>query len=277
MQPAMIADAHPPTLHRKTRPAAAFAALTQASLARIEASLAQLLHRDEAEDLHALRVAVRHARAVLWALGPSLPRQERDRWKHDLRMLARATSDVRDWDVFLAETIAPARKLEPDDTVLSAIADTARERRDTARQTMLSALAGYRDWPLPALHRDLAHLDHLAARARSDGGRLGPLARKRVRRGRKRLRALAKAARRGNPRAVHELRIAGKRLRYVIEAFAPVLPSRYSKDLHHKLVKRQAKLGRFVDGIVARRLLADCLQAQAMPDEAPPQPLPGAS
>ncbi len=86
------------------------------------------MRRDEPEDLHALRVAVRHARAVLWALGPSLPRQERDRWKHDLRMLAHATSDVRDWDVFLAETIAPARELEPDDTVLSAIADTARDR-----------------------------------------------------------------------------------------------------------------------------------------------------
>ena len=172
MQTAMNADANSPKLRRKTRPAAAFAALTQASLARIDACLDQLRHRDDPEDLHALRVALRHARAVVWALGPSLPRQERDRWKRDLRTLARATSEVRDWDVFLAETIGPARELEPDDTVLAAIADTARTRRDTARQTMLSALAGYRDWPLPALHRDLAHLAHLAAHTRSDGGRL---------------------------------------------------------------------------------------------------------
>ncbi|WP_432258778.1 CHAD domain-containing protein [Cupriavidus sp. TMH.W2] len=272
----MTVDAHPPTLHRKTRPAAAFAALIQASLARIEACLDQLLHRDEPEDLHALRVAVRHARAVLWALGPSLPRQERDRWQQDLRMLARATSAVRDWDVFLAETIAPACKLEPDDTVLAAIGDTARERRTAARDAMLAALARYRDWPLPALHRDLAHLAHLATRARKDGGRLGPFARKRVRRGRKQLRALTKVARHGDARAVHKQRIAGKRLRYVIEAFEPVLPSRYTRRLHRKLVKGQTKLGSFVDGIVARRLMADCLDAQAMPDEAPP-PLPGAT
>ncbi|WP_167471126.1 CHAD domain-containing protein [Cupriavidus lacunae] len=272
----MTANAESPTLHRKTRPAAAFAALIQASLARIEACLDQLRHRDEPEDLHALRVAVRHARAVLWALGPSLPRQERDRWKQDLRMLARATSDVRDWDVFLAETIAPALKLEPDDTVLAAIADTARERRNTARDAMQAALASYRDWPLPALHRDLAHLAHLATRARKDGGRLGPFARKRVRRGRKQLSALTKAARHGDARAIHKQRIAGKRLRYVIEALMPVLPSRYTKGLHRKLVKGQTKLGSFVDGIVARRLMADCLEAQAMPDEAPPPP-PGAS
>ncbi|RAS04993.1 CHAD domain-containing protein [Cupriavidus alkaliphilus] len=276
MQSAMNADANSLKLRRKTRPAAAFAALTQASLARIDACLDQLQRRDDPEDLHQLRVALRHARAVAWAMGPALPRQERDRWKRDLRTLARATSAVRDWDVFLAETVGPAREREPLDTVLAAIADTARQRRDTAREAMLAALASYRDWPLPALHRDLAHLAHLATRARGDSARLAPFARRRVRRGRKQLRALAKNARGGDPGAVHAQRIAGKRLRYVIEALAPVLPARYTRRLHRKLVKRQARLGRQVDGIVARRLMAECLAVQAMPDDAPP-PLPGAS
>jgi CHAD domain-containing protein len=275
MQTAMNADASSPALRRKARPAAAFAALMHASLDRIDACLDQLLRRDDPEDLHGLRIAVRHARAVVWALGPSLPRQERDRWQRDLRALARATTEVRDWDVFLAETIRPAREREPEDPVLAAIGDTARARRDAAHETMLAALAAYRDWPLPALHRDLAHLAHLAARARKDGRRLAPFARKRVRRGRKRLRALSRAARHGDARAVHAQRIAGKRLRYVIEALEPVLPARYTKRLHRKLVKRQTRLGSFVDGIVARRLLADCLGAQAMPDDAPPPP-PGA-
>ncbi|WP_373378914.1 CHAD domain-containing protein [Cupriavidus nantongensis] len=272
----MNADAQSPKLRRKTRPAAAFAALTQASLARIDALLDQLRRRDDPEDLHQLRIALRHARAVVWALGPALPRQERDRWKRDLRTLARATSEARDWDVFLAETIGPAREREADDTVLAAIADTARQRRDAAREAMLTALLAYRDWPLPALHRDLAHLAHLAGRARNDSARLAPFARQRVRRGRKQLRALARNARDGDPVAIHAQRIAGKRLRYVIEALAPVLPARYTKRLHRKLVKRQARLGRLVDGIVARRLLAECLAVQAMPDDAGP-PLPGAS
>ncbi|MDQ0142866.1 CHAD domain-containing protein [Cupriavidus necator] len=269
----MNADANSPRLRRKTRPAAAFAALAQASLARIDACLDPLQHRDDPEDLHQLRVALRQARAVVWAMGPALPRAERDRWKRDLRTLARATSEVRDWDVFLAETIGAAREREPHDPVLAAIADTARERRDDARDTMLAALAAYRNWPLPALHRDLAHLAHLAARARNDSARLAPFGRKRVRRGRKQLRALASAARGGDPRAVHAHRIASKRLRYVIEALAPVLPARYTKRLHRKLVKRQGKLGRLVDGIVARRLLTECLGVQSMPDDVP---LPGA-
>ncbi|WP_035849141.1 CHAD domain-containing protein [Cupriavidus neocaledonicus] len=273
----MNADANPPKLRRKARPAAAFAALAQASLARIDACLDPLQRRDEPEDLHQLRVALRQARAVVWAMGPALPRQERDRWKRDLRTLARATTTVRDWDVFLAETIGPARELEPEDTILAAIADTARQRRDAAREAMLATLAAYRDWPLPALHRDLAHLAQLAARARARGGgaRLAAFARRRVRRGRKQLRALARHARRGDPAAVHAQRIAGKRLRYVIEALAPVLPARYTGRLHGKLVKRQARLGRQIDGIVARRLMVECLDVQALPDDTPP--LPGAS
>ncbi|MFJ4290175.1 CHAD domain-containing protein [Cupriavidus sp. NPDC089707] len=276
-----MTDAQPPTLRRKTQPVVAFAALTQASLARIDMSLQNLLHRDEAEDLHQLRVAVRHARAVLWALGPALPRLERERWKRELRTLARATSEVRDWDVFLAETVAPAREKAPEDPVLAAVADTAATRRNTARAALLATLVTYRDGQLPVVQRDLAHLGRLAEKlaARSEAGRrdrLGPFARQRVRRGRKRLRALKQAARGGDPGAVHDERIAGKRLRYTIEALAPVLPSRYTKRLHRKLVKKQTRLGDYVDAVVARRLMGECLDVPALPDDVPPPP-PGAS
>ncbi|MBP0621981.1 CHAD domain-containing protein [Cupriavidus consociatus] len=276
-----MTDAPPPMLRRKTQPVVAFAALTQASLVRIDTSLQHLLHRDEAEDLHQLRVAVRHARAVLWALGRALPRLEREHWKRELRTLAHATSAVRDWDVFLAETVVPARKKEPEDPVLASVADTAAKQRNTARAAMLAALVSYRDGQLPVVQRDLAHLGHLAEKVAAQGktrrrDRLGPFARQRVRRGRKRLRALKQAAHGGDPGAVHEQRIAGKRLRYTIEALAPVLPSRFTKRLHRKLVRQQSRLGGFVDAMVARRLMRECLGVPELPDDVPPPP-PGAS
>ena len=276
-----MTDAQPPTLRRKTHPVVAFAALTQASLARIDTSLQALLHRDEAEDLHQLRVAVRYARAVLWALAPALPLLERERWKRELRTLARATSEVRDWDVFLAETVAPAHGKAPDDPVLAAVAEVAATRRNSARAAMLATLVSYRDGQLPVVQRDLAHLGHLAEKvaARGKAGRrdrLGPFASQRVRRGRKRLLALKQAAQGGDLGAVHAQRIAGKRLRYTIEALAPVLPSRYTRRLHRKLIRQQTRLGGFVDAIVARRLMCECLDVAELPDDVPPPP-PGAS
>jgi len=245
-----------PDLARKTPPAAAFALLAEAGLERIEACLDTLLQRDDVEDVHALRVAVRRLRAVCWVFGPVLPRPVRARWQADLRMLARIANDVRDWDVFMAETLQPALQQQPGDPVLTVLMETATARRTHARGTMAARLVEYRHWPLPALHRDLAHL---AARAGHGQGSLGSFARKRVRRSRKSLRALMRTARNGGLRDVHRARIAGKRVRYMIEALTPVLPGRYTKGLVNKLVRRQGRLGRIVDDSVARRLIAECL------------------
>lgn len=80
----------PPELHRKMRPAAAFVMLGGSGLRIVEAQLDALLQRDIAEDVHALRVAVRHLRAVTWAFGPILPRAVMERWKLALHEIGRA-------------------------------------------------------------------------------------------------------------------------------------------------------------------------------------------
>ncbi|WP_043442883.1 CHAD domain-containing protein, partial [Cupriavidus sp. HPC(L)] len=58
---------------------------------------------------------------------------------------------------------------------------------------------------------------------------------------------------------LHALRVAGKRLRYAIEAVGPVLPGRYTGRVHRKLVARQARLGAQTDAASARRLLSALL------------------
>lgn len=250
-------------LRRKTRPAAAFAALGVHGLRRIESCIANLLQRDEAEDVHELRVGVRHLRAILWVFRPLLAPGIAQRWKQDLGALADTAGEVRDWDVFLAATVQPALECQPGDAVLHAVAATARTRRSLARQTMMTRLEQYRDDPLPALHRDLQHLP-----VHTDDGSepLGHFARTRVSKARHTLRKRGRAARHDGLRALHRQRIAGKRLRYAIEALTTVLPKHKTRRLHHKLIKRQGKLGDVLDESVARRLMSECLEAPP-PDE----------
>jgi CHAD domain-containing protein len=251
----MNADS-PDRLRRKTRPAAAFAALGETGLRRIEDCIVNLLQRDEVEDVHALRVGARQLRAVLWVFGPLLPPGIAERWKEDLRALAGTAGEVRDWDVFLAETVQPILECQPGDPVLHGVADTARTRRNLAREAMMTRLVQYRDDTLPALRRDLAQLPVHT----DDGtGRLGPFASTRVRQARETLRRRTRAARHDGLQALHRQRIAGKRLRYAIEALRPVLPAQKARRLHHKLVRRQGKLGGVVDDSVARRLMSECL------------------
>jgi len=243
-----------PVLHRKMRPAAAFVVLAETGLEAVHAQLDALQHRDEVEDVHALRVAVRHLRAVTWAFGPVLPESVKTRWKAALHDVADAAGDVRDWDVFIAETLAPALAQQPQDPVLAALVDIAQSRRTVAHAAMMTRLSRYRQAPLPTLKRDLAHLQ-----ARGGKGRLRTFAPKRIRKARNKVRDLARVARDGRTEHVHQLRIGNKRLRYAIEALSDVLPGRYRNKLRKALVARQSELGAVIDGAVARRLMCECL------------------
>ncbi|RZT38462.1 CHAD domain-containing protein [Cupriavidus agavae] len=260
-----------PVLHRKMRPARAFVVLGDHGLRAVDHQLEAVLHRDEVEDVHRLRVAIRHLRAVAWAFGPILGNHRKARWKRTLCEMADAAGPVRDWDVFLAETLAPALEKQPDDPVLAALVATAQERRSVARDEMMTSLSRYRQSPLPVLYRDLIHI----ASARS-GSRLKTFAPRRIRKARRRVRELARVARDGQTDHVHQLRIGNKRLRYAIEALSDVLPRRYRKRLRKKLVRRQSELGALIDGAVARRLMAECLGCAAAapqtPAEAPAAP-----
>lgn len=271
-------------LRRKMRPFAAFVALADAGLctvrARIEAVLAggaggagdgsDVSDGSDVEAIHELRVAVRHLRAVAWAFRPVLSDTINARWKAVLRDTANAGSEARDWDVFIAETIAPALEREPGHPLLLALHETAQARRAVAYRAMMTTLSRDMRAQLGTLERDLRRLARGREKAGSnrgvsDGGkRLDAFARRRVGKARQHVRELAQAAHEGQTgderiERVHRLRIGNKRLRYAIEALADVLPRRLRKRLHKKLVRRQTALGAVVDDAVARRLLCECL------------------
>jgi len=111
------------TLKRRMRALDAFAALAAADLQRIADALRAMDRRDRPDDLHALRVAVRHLRAVRWVFAPALPGAVAARWRIVLRDLMRATGPVRDWDVLIADTLQPALSRQPGDPVLLALLD----------------------------------------------------------------------------------------------------------------------------------------------------------
>lgn len=259
------------TLKRRMRALDAFAALAAADLQRIASALRALDRRDRPDDLHALRVAVRHLRAVRWVFAPALPGTVAARWRIVLRDLMRATGPVRDWDVFIADTLQPALSRQPGDPVLLALLDSAQSRREAARATLMAVLHAQRSQTLPVLDDDLAALRHCAV----DGipgkanAPLGRLARRRVRKARRSVRALKARWRELGTEAditlapagdvLHALRVAGKRLRYAIEAVGPLLPARYTGRVHRKLVARQARLGAQTDAASARSLLSALL------------------
>jgi CHAD domain-containing protein len=185
-----------------------------ASLTHLRANPAGVLHSEDPEYVHQMRVAIRRLRSALRLFprhaAASLPLQARS----GLRSLAAALGAVRDLDVFAKRIAEPLRRLRPTDArgVRAAITARVRDAREKLRKRLGSA----------AHERLVARLALWAAAPPREPGKvtLAALARHRlasqhraVTRGAACFADLEFAQR-------HRLRIDVKRARYAAEFFA---------------------------------------------------------
>ena len=213
------------------------------------------------EELHDMRVATRRQRAALRIIEPYCRRKAVRPVRDGLRALGGRLGAVRDLDVLLAVTRAhqatlPAAEARAFERLLR---DWTRRRED-ARRRMLDHLAGQAH----AVFKEhyTAFLDTPGAGARSEAtpratsvrhilpheiwahhGALG---------------AFENVLPWASADTLHELRIRGKRLRYLLEFFREVLGRNVEKPIQ-ALVALQDHLGELQDGVVTSGLVDEFL------------------
>jgi CHAD domain-containing protein len=214
------------------------------------------------EHVHQLRVGTRRARAALDIFDCCLPSKVCRAAKKQLRDVRRAAGEARDWDVFLAGLVSREHRQNPRHRAgLDLLMGYALAQRASA-QDHLRGAAG--DDPL-AFDRFLA--DTLAAvEAPTDAE----------------LRTLIDLARPQLANLLHELeiatgqdlddydhlhqvRIAGKRLRYAMEVFADCFPRPFRDEFYPAVEEMQEILGDANDShVAASRLeaLRDTIRAR---------------
>ena len=222
------------------------------------------------EYLHKMRVSTRRLRAALRAFDGCFSRAEQDYLQRNLKWLAAVLGEVRDLDVQLLDLPAhqarlgaePAQGWEELRAQLQAQHAMARQRLiralDTARYQRLCGRAPAVFGAVPG--RRGAHTGRVPA---------AMLARQVVgRRGRQVLKAAKRSDRDGAPERVHELRIKGKKLRYVAEFFAPLYGTGFGKRVKG-MARFQDLLGLFNDACVlgeqARTLREQALDTGGSP------------
>jgi CHAD domain-containing protein len=218
------------------------------------------------EHVHQLRVATRRAGAALRIFVDCLPEQAYDAGRKQLRKLRRAAGDVRDWDVFLimlktwCHEQGERRRAGADFVIGYTTA-----QRETAQAHLVETAA---DYPF-TFDRFLAETVAAVHRPRNGGlRRLIDLARPLLS---ALLQELDRAAERdlddyGN---LHQVRIAGKRLRYAMEVFADCFAEPFRTQLYPQVEEMQEILGHANDShVAAGRLgsLRDRLRA-TQPDQ----------
>lgn len=244
----------------------AFVAVAASCLAQAEANEAAAADGRNPEGVHQLRVACRRLRSAFSLFRPVLPPDSAG-LAAELKWFAGELGAARDWDVFLAETLAPLRRVLPEEAALADLQSAAERRRAEGYRRARAAIAAPRytaaklelrrwladrDWHR-SMDADAARL--LFAPATELAGRL--------------LQRRAKAFRRLGRRhaeltlpQLHELRIRGKKLRYATEFFATLYPGRKARSYGGALARLQDVLGVLNDSVVAHDLLERAAAAE---------------
>lgn len=198
------------------RSAAARLALRHLAAAR--AAGRRLRDEDDAEALHDVRVALRRLRSVLRAYAPHLKRPGLEKLRRRLRALARATAPARDAEVQLAWLAALEPASRPERTARRWLAARLRARHRVAHEAMAAELRAGLSAVEKALRPRLA-AQRPGPRDVPYGEATATLLLEHARALKARLKAVRGVADR---EALHRARIAGKRLRYLLEPLVDI-------------------------------------------------------
>jgi CHAD domain-containing protein len=207
--------------------------------------------RDDAspEALHKLRVSLRRLRSLWWAFAPLLEKDENTRQSALYKYLATAAGKTRDWDILiglLMQERGVAQGLTPKlQEVRDGALATSRETLSNAdvKHLLREALAGA-SAELNTAHERVPLREFATRRVDAAQRSL----KKRMKR--------ARRAKRSNYIAFHNVRKAGKKVRYLLDFFAPVLKGGHKRTVR-RLKQIQKRFGKLNDIVASEGLLLD--------------------
>jgi CHAD domain-containing protein len=223
----------------------------------------------DTEFLHDYRVAIRRTRSALGQIRNVFPAETTERFKQDFRALGTLTNELRDLDVYLlAEPDYRAMLPEALRDDISPLFSLLRSRRADALDHVIQGLDSERyqrfvaDWE--AFITGPGGDDASAVNA---GVPIIALARKRIyQRYRRIVRDGSYILEHTEDELLHALRIECKKLRYLLEFFASLFPSKEMSKMIRQLKRLQDNLGEFTDLEVQQRFLLSVAEALDMDD-----------
>jgi CHAD domain-containing protein len=218
----------------------------------------------ESEAFHQMRVALRRLRSVLSAMKPMLPSAQYREVQARLKWLAKSLEPTRDWDAFSSDLLAPVQQVQPEGVDLAPLAAAAKLRRRASYETAKDALRS------PRYRQSLQSLaqwfDARGWRCQQASEHSAPLfapiaemAPSLIERHWRQMRKRSKHFTRLSPAERHRLRLALKKLRYVVEFLGGLFEADDVKALMKRLKPLQAELGHLNDVRTAQRLLKEII------------------
>ncbi|WP_236572536.1 CHAD domain-containing protein [Burkholderia sp. 8Y] len=194
------------------------------------------------EGFHQLRVAFRRLRALYWAYSPYLGEEATSQATEEFKRLAAIAGGTRDWDI-ASDLLKDAQASRASMGILVTAAKEKRAQAVAHSQAMIKCdeVESFLNDVLLRARVTLASTCHdLPLRA---------FAEERVRRAQRALKKRSRLAARSEPACeeeLHDVRKAGKKLRYLLEFFEFVVEGERERRIK-ELTSVQNKLGQFND------------------------------
>ncbi len=234
----------------------AYAAILSECLEQVHRNEKAVMHGDAVEGVHQMRVAWRRFRACLRAFRGQIPQRVSSELRDRIRVVNAVLGAARDWDVFVEEGLGPMHGEAPGAAYLHR-AMTAAERKRSEAHADVRELLLSREWrqlllTLAAWIHNRRWRGEMTDRERTASAQsLKEIAPRLLARAHKRLRRYPARLKRLEEEQLHQLRIEGKRLRYMAEFLGELYPGP-QKDRYVKRLRRlQSALGRWHDAVVA--------------------------
>jgi len=239
--------------------------IQRALLDVMKANLSGIREDSDSEHLHDFRVAVRRSRTLLKTFGPLLSGPDADAIRDGLEWLGGETGPTRDADVHLLALDHAAGDLPLGDReALRPLIEHLSERRQAAWKDLVRTIDS------PRFARLIEQIEAYSDRrgefacACPQTPTIAEFAAKQLADGYRRLLRRGRKLRRDSPdAAVHRARIAGKRLRYLLEFFRSLYPPKRMDPVIKSLRRLQDELGDFNDAVVQQRVLRELARDRA--------------
>lgn len=240
----------------------AFATILRSCLQHLFEALPAAEDGRDPDGIHQLRVSLRRLRSALDLMRAVGPLSRLESLRADAKWFAQSLSAAREWDIFETETLPTIAQGCPTIAGFEALGEVARKRRTAAYNKVRQVLAdrrcasfilGLGGWiEARGWRGDIApeNLGLLAEPATNFAHRLLSAQHAKVLKRGKRFKSQTAPER-------HRLRLAVKKLRYVVEFLLPLLAlGKSAKRYAEKLADLQEELGVFNDMATTAALLA---------------------
>lgn len=227
-------------------------------LSLLRANELAVIGNEDLEGIHQFRVTLRRLRSLVRAYRDLMDELAYRHLAEELRWLQSQMGAARDFDVFLTETLMPIRRRFPDLPALAGLIEVTEGRRLAARHHAHFTLEQPRYNRLQlTIYRWLATQSWRRASATASlGGSTVDFASRLLKKQNKKMHRLGQD---GELREehLHELRVLGKKMRYLGDAFRSFYKAKSLRKYHLHLATIQDCLGALNDAFVGDRLMTE--------------------